>query len=117
MPEFLNLLNKYYDQNSVEKISKVYENLKDLYQKEGLYTIEFAEKIGTNIMAQKLDYESVIIGLIYPVYKANSLEIDPKIMSKDVKNIFERLEKIENLNLSTHQEQLENICQLRPSCN
>lgn len=109
MPEFLNLLNKYYDQNSVEKISKVYENLKDLYQKEGLYTIEFAEKIGTNIMAQKLDYESVIIGLIYPVYKANSLEIDPKIMSKDVKNIFERLEKIENLNLSTHQEQLENI--------
>ena len=39
MPEFLNLLNKYYDQNSVEKISKVYENLKDLYQKEGLYTI------------------------------------------------------------------------------
>ena len=34
MPEFLNLLNKYYDQNSVEKISKVYEYLKDLYQKE-----------------------------------------------------------------------------------
>ena len=98
MPEFLNLLNKYYDQNSVEKISKVYENLKDLYQKEGLYTIEFAEKIGTNIMAQKLDYESVIIGLIYPVYKANSHEIDPKIMSKDVKNIFERLEKIRKNN-------------------
>ena len=108
MSEFLSLVKKNYDENSSKKIIDAYEFLKKSYCVSGLYTLQFAEKIGENIMAQQLDYESVIIGLLYPIYKINN-SFSSDFFDTDIKNIFVRLEKIENLNLSTHQDQLENI--------
>ena len=109
MSELITLLKKNYSIEDAQKIINFYEFLKDKYDNNSLYSLEFAEKIATQIISHRLDYESVIIGLLYPAYKLDASIIDNDFLSSEIKNIFVRLEKIENLNLSTHQEQLENI--------
>lgn len=90
-------------------VENAYTKLSDMYNLDGLYTKDFACKIATNIYENRLDINSVIIGLIYPVYKVNSDIINTDIATDEIREIFRRLTKIENLNLSTHQEQLDNI--------
>ena len=107
--ELLNKLNKRFDANQVSSITDIYSKLLPLYSNNGLYSNEFALKITESIIDNRLDYDSVIIGLIYPAFKLNNDVINSSIISDEIRNIFVRLQKIENLNLSTHQEQLENI--------
>lgn len=109
MSDFITTIKKNYSNEDAQKIIDSLEFLKDKYNKDSLYSLEFAEKIATQIVSHRLDYESVIIGLLYPAYKIDASVLDSDFLSYEIKNIFVRLEKIENLNLSTHQEQLENI--------
>ena len=109
MTNFLDYMQKNTDANGYKRVEDIYNYLKNQYRDEGLYTLSFAESIAKNIVDNRLDIDSIIIGLIYPIYKVNSSILESDKLSTDIKNIFERLEKIENLNLSTHQEQLENI--------
>ncbi|MBE5757352.1 MAG: bifunctional (p)ppGpp synthetase/guanosine-3',5'-bis(diphosphate) 3'-pyrophosphohydrolase [Clostridiales bacterium] len=100
---------KKYSEVGFQKVCNIFDNLKSYYNENTLYSVAFAESIANNIITNRLDIDSVIIGLIYPAYKNNPNIINENFISTDIKNIFLRLEKIENLNLSTHQEQLENI--------
>lgn len=109
MTDFETEIKKNFNEVDSKKILTSFDLLKNHYASEGLYTLQFAEKIAQNIITHRLDWESVIIGLLYPVYKIDNKILENDFLSDEVKNIFERLEKIENLNLSTHQEQLENI--------
>jgi len=109
MSDFLNEIKKYFDNNDIEKITNVYDKIKDKYDNNGLYTLNFAINISLNIINNRLDADSAIVGLLYPLFKVNSNIINSEFISVDIRSIFERLQKIENLNLSTHQEQLENI--------
>ena len=109
MTDFETEIKKNFNEVDAKKILTSFDLLKNHYASEGLYTLQFAEKIAQNIITHRLDWESVIIGLLYPVYKIDNKILENDFLSDEVKNIFERLEKIENLNLSTHQEQLENI--------
>ena len=97
-----------FDEDSKQKILEVYNFLKDKYTNDDIYSEEFALKVVKNIITHRLDSISVIVGLIYPVYKHRNEIINENIFDSE-KEIFERLEKIDNLDLSTHQEQLENI--------
>ena len=109
MTEFLTQLKKHFETKEVEKIIRILDGIADKYQDHGLYTKNFAIKIAKNIIENRLDIDSVIIGLLYPIFKVNPELIDSNLIDHEIRNIFTRLEKIENLNLSTHQEQLENI--------
>jgi len=109
MEEFLTQLKKHFDQNVVEKITNLFNNIANKYDNNSLYSEKFAIQISKNIIENRLDADSVIIGLIYPIFKIDPNIINSDIIDQDIRNIFIRLEKIENLNLSTHQEQLENI--------
>lgn len=97
-----------FDDNGRQKIIEAYNFLKDKYENSDIFCEEFALKVVENIITHRLDYSSVIVGLLYPVYKHNPTIVEEEIFA-DIKDIFERLEKIDNLDLSTHQEQLENI--------
>ena len=83
--------------------------MKQFYNTDGLYTENFAENIAKSIINNRLDIDSAIIGLLYPAYKIKPDILNSEFISDEITSIFVRLEKIENLNLSTHQEQLENI--------
>ena len=109
MINLIDEIQKNYNKEECEKIIKAYEFLKDSYDSDGLYTESFALKIASNIINNRLDYLSCIVGLFYPAIKVNPNLILNENFSIEIKGIFDRLEKIENLNLSTHQEQLENI--------
>lgn len=108
MDNFLEYIRKELG-NESEDIEKVLEFLNDKYDDSGLYTREFATTIATQIHENRLDKSSMIIGLIYPAYKVNPNVIDKLQISDEIREIFRRLAKIENLNLSTHQDQLDNI--------
>lgn len=102
------LIKNHFDETAENKILACFDYLKDKYDNTGINSQIFALKIVENIITHRLDYQSVIVGLVYPVFKNNNEIINDNIFS-EVKEIFERLEKIDNLDLSTHQEQLENI--------
>lgn len=109
MEKLLKKIEKNLSKQDSETIEKVYNSILGYYAKEGLYTTEYAKTIADNLLSNKLDKDSIIIGLIYPAYKCNPDVLSLDIINSEIKGIFTRLEKIENLNLSTHQEQLENI--------
>ncbi len=108
MSKIEELITNHFDEESRNKILKCYNFLEDKYESNGLFTKDFAFKIVENIISHRLDYQSIIVGLLYPVYKCNNDILDVDLFV-EVREIFERLEKIDNLDLSTHQEQLENI--------
>ena len=109
MKELFKFLKEKLNNEDCLYIENTYNKIKDLYSTDGLYTAEFGADIAKEICINRLDANSIIIGLLYPIYKVNRNIIESNIDSEDIKSIFRRLEKIENLNLSTHQEQLENI--------
>ncbi len=109
MDNFFNELKNLYDESECKYVDDTYQKIKCYYSDSGLYTEKFAFKISRSIMKNRLDLDSVIIGLIYPAFKNNHDAINLDELSDDIRSIFSRLEKIESLNLSTYQEQLENI--------
>lgn len=94
------------ESNTIENLLTI---LDSKYESSGIYTRDFATTIASKIHENRLDLNSMIIGLIYPAYKVNPNIIDELEISDEIREIFSRLTKIENLNLSTHQEQLDNI--------
>ena len=108
MKNITKLIKNNFDDNAKLKINQAYDFLKDKYENVDIFNEEFALKVVENIITHRLDYTSVICGLLYPVYKHNPSIIDEDIFN-DEKDVFVRLEKIDSLDLSTHQEQLENI--------
>ena len=109
MSNFIEKVSKNFDEKDTNKLEKVYNFLKQFYNTDGLYTENFAENIAKSIINNRLDIDSAIIGLLYPAYKIKPDILNSEFISDEITSIFVRLEKIENLNLSTHQEQLENI--------
>lgn len=109
MSNFIEEVSKNFDEKDTNKLENVYNFLKQFYNADGLYTENFAENIAKSIINNRLDIDSAIIGLLYPAYKIKPDILNSEFISDEITNIFIRLEKIENLNLSTHQEQLENI--------
>lgn len=109
MDGLLNYFKSKLNEKDFSLINNIYNKIKNKYSDDGLYTRDFACKIATSIHENRLDINSIIIGLIYPIYKLDSEIINSDIANDDIREIFRRLEKIENLNLSTHQEQLDNI--------
>ncbi len=109
MKELFQKIAKNFSNEASTHIEEIFQSVASNYAKSGLYTEDFAKEIATNLLSNKLDLDSITIGLIYPAFKNNTSVIDSPLINNEIKGIFKRLEKIENLNLSTHQEQLENI--------
>lgn len=108
MSKIEELIANHFDEESTNKILKCYNFLENKYESNGLFTKDFAFKIVENLISHRLDFQSIIVGLLYPVFKCNNDILNENLFA-EVREIFERLEKIDNLDLSTHQEQLENI--------
>ena len=109
MKDFLIKLKNTFGETEYNRVQNILDVYSSKYSDKGLYTETFAVDIARNILNNRLDVDSIIIGLLYPIFKENSEIANDDILNDDIKSIFRRLQKIENLNLSTHQEQLENI--------
>ena len=109
MTEFFEELKLNFSQEECSLVEDAYSKVQNLYSDRGLYNNDFALKIASNIMQNRLDINSIIVGLLYPVYKKSSNDIAQFEFGDEVNDIFRRLQRIEDLNLSTHQGQLESI--------
>ncbi len=89
--EIINLVKKYNDPNSV-------------------YDINFAITLANDIIDNKLDYKSVIVGLYYPLIKNNLMDkVDVNKIDDEVYTMITSLSNLEKLNIATKQEQLDSI--------
>jgi len=109
MQKLLKLLKNELSDKDFAFINCIYNFIEDRYSDDEIYNISFAKYIANSIYENRLDATSIAIGLIYPIYKLDNSIIDNSVFNDEIREIFKRLSKIENLNLSTHKEQLENI--------
>lgn len=109
MQKFFENIMKNFSQENYDKLSKIYDVISTHYGENFLHSEEFAKHIASKIFENRLDIDSIIIGLVYPVYKRQPDILVNEVFDNNIKDIFSRLNKVESLNLSTHQEQLENI--------
>ena len=109
MQEFLDLLKNNLTPEDYKYVSNIYYDIREKYEGDKLFSESFAEHIASKIYDNRLDANSIVVGLVYPIYKHCPDILDMPIFNDNIKHTFARLAKIESLNLSTHQEQLENI--------
>ena len=109
MQEFLDLLREKFSQEDFDYISNVYFDINRWYEGDKLLGESFAKRIATTIYDNRLDANSIIVGLVYPIYKGYPEILERDIFNDNIRQTFHRLAKIESLNLSTHQDQLDNI--------
>ena len=74
MSNFIKEASKYFDEKDTNKLEEIYNYLKQIYNADGLYTLDFAEDIAKSIINNRLDIDSAIIGLLYPAYKIKSTD-------------------------------------------
>ena len=109
MENFQAYMQKELHEKDYAIVEDVYKKLHNCYSNLSLYSREFACTIATNIHDNRLDVTSIIVGLLYPLYKEDQSVINYEFVTDEMKDIFRRLTKIETLNLSTHEEQLDSI--------
>ena len=109
MQKFFDKIKEKFSKNDYTFVKSIYDKVKDRYSIDGLYSEKFAISIANEIFANRLDANSVVVGLLYPIFKLDNSVIDEISHSDEIVSIFHRLAKVESLNLSTHQEQLDNI--------
>ncbi|MBE5735773.1 MAG: bifunctional (p)ppGpp synthetase/guanosine-3',5'-bis(diphosphate) 3'-pyrophosphohydrolase [Clostridiales bacterium] len=109
MEKFFEKIGNVLAQKDYEYVRNTYNLMKDKYKGNDLESQRFAVKIAEAILDNRLDYKSIVVGLMYPIFRIEPSIVDLDIFDEEIKGIFNRIAKIDNLNLTTHQEQLDNI--------
>ena len=109
MEKLFETFTNKFNRCDVDFLHQVYDLVRPLYNSNPLESNKFAISISSAILDNGLDCKSVAVGLVYPIYKSNPELLDNELFAGEISGIFSRLTKIENLNLSTHQDQLDNI--------
>ncbi len=108
-----NLLIKVKKVFSLEQNQKIIETLnllKCMNIDNPIYNTDFAIGLANDIIDNKLDYKSVVVGLYYPIIKNNVLDkCDMSKIDDEIYSMITSLTNIEKLNLTTKQEQLDSI--------
>ena len=97
MQDFLNLIKDKFNPEDFEFVSNVYYDINRWYEGDKLYGESFAKRIATTIYENRLDINSIIVGLVYPIYKRYPEILDREIFNDNIKQTFHRLDKIESL--------------------
>ena len=67
----LEKIKNKYSQEDYSQINTLFNFCKNFYINNDIYCSEFADNLVNNIVNNKLDAYSVMIGIIYPAYKQN----------------------------------------------
>jgi len=105
---FLIKIKKNYTLEQNQQVIEILNTLKRINIQNSVYNIDFAVGLANDIMDNKLDYKSVIVGLYYPLI-ANNLLDNLLDVDDEVYSMIKALTNIENLNLSTKQDQLDSV--------
>ena len=72
MQEFLDLLQQNLSAEDYEFVSNVYYDIRNKYEGDKLLSESFAYHIASKIYENRLDANSIVIGLVYPIYNSLS---------------------------------------------
>ena len=66
--KFLDLLKQKVSENDYNFASTVYDNIRSKYVGDSLNSDTFASCIANAILDNRLDINSIVVGLVYPIY-------------------------------------------------
>ena len=91
MQEFLDLLKEKFNQEDYEYVSNVYHDIKTWYEGDKLFSESFGYHIANTIFDNRLDANSIIVGLVYPIYKRYPEILDREIFNENIKSCKQAL--------------------------
>ena len=108
--EFLKEIKESFSKDELNEIGKVLVEIKDYKYESEIYNFDFAISLATQIYRNKLGYKAVVAGLYFPILK-EGIERVPGFnrFDEELKNLLQSLNSIENLDISTKEEQLDSI--------
>ena len=108
--EFLKAIKESFSKEEVNRVEAVLELLKSYDFGNQVYNIEFAVQLASMIFNNKLGYKAVLAGLYFPFIKEDFNKIPGfNKLDDELKNLLQSLNSIENLDISTKEEQLDSI--------
>jgi len=75
MEKFFEKIGNVLAQKDYEYVRNTYNLMKDKYKGNDLESQRFAVKIAEAILDNRLDYKSIVVGLMYPIFR-----IEPSIV-------------------------------------
>jgi len=108
--EFLKEIKESFSNDEANKIEATLGIIKNYQYNSNIYNFDFALKLASVIFNNKLGSKAVMAGLYFPFIKEDINKI-PNFnkLDEEIKNLLQSLNSIENLNLSTKEEQLDSI--------
>ena len=85
MQELFDLLKNNISQDDYNYIYNIYDNIKEKYVGNSLNSSFFASSIAKEIFENRLDANSIIIGLMYPIYKLNHDIINESFSNDEIR--------------------------------
>ncbi len=105
----INIKNSYPLEQS-EQVIQILNYVNAINFEDPIYNSEFSIEVASSVLNNKLDYKSVIVGLLYPIVKLNKLdEIKGHNLDFEIYEMLSSLSLIEKTNLTTKQEQLDSV--------
>ncbi len=105
------LAKKYFKDNELNSLSNSIEHAKQFTYESTIYNFDMAISLSHILLDLKMDCNLICAGILYPSFH-NSLDKESyldKIKNKDVKNILESIDKVDNVNLSDREKQEANV--------
>ncbi len=108
--EFLIKIKKNYSLDNNSQIVEALGQLRRINIQDSVYNYNFAISLANEIMENKLDYKSVVVGLYFPFIANNMIDqLDLNAIDDEIYTMLKSLNSIESLHVSTKQEQLDSI--------
>ncbi len=99
---FINKVKEYFNQAEEKEIFSYYNQIKQIEAKHPVYNLQFAEGVALNIIRNKLDKSSCIVGLLFP-FVITDCELE--ITNSEVRDMLTALRNVDALPLSNKDEQ------------
>lgn len=108
--EFLKEINQKFGSDCEKNLDLAIKYISTIDFKNNIYNENFALKLADVLLENKMDYFSIFASLFYPMIKLKMVDkINQFDKPSDTEAIIIAITKIENLNVTTKQEQLDNI--------
>ncbi len=104
MENFIKLLSSTYEQkNKIEYLTDILNQCKDLKTSNVVYDFNFALAVGTNVIANKMDIDSVIVAILYCLTRGELYPLD-NVTHKDYAYKLNSLYTMSKMEMSTKQD-------------
>ena len=103
MENFIKLISSFEDKKKINYIIDILNSCKNRRSANVIYDFEFALSVGSNVVANKMDLDSVIIAIIYCLSRGGMFSLD-SVTNEEYLSKINALYMMSKLEMSTKQD-------------